>query len=395
MLELADLVLKRDADRRLRGGHQWVFSNEVDPDRSTLQSLAPGQGVRILAHNGRFLGSGYANPHSLIAARILSRNPEHPPGVPLFVHRLKVALSLRERFYPRPFYRLVFGESDGLPGLIVDRYGDCLVVQMTTAGMEAMREAVITALRRVVAPAAILLRNDLPVRRLEGLEPYVEAVGEVPDVLEVPEGQGVFRVSPCHGQKTGWFYDQAANRRRVGSYVRDRRVLDLFSYVGAWGVGSALAGARSVTCVDSSGPALDLLRENARRNQVAAEILEGDVFAVLKALRADQRRFDVVIADPPAFVQRKKDLRRGAEAYRRLNRMALQVVAPDGFLITGSCSYHMPAELFVAGLQAAARHLDRWLQLLERRGQDLDHPVQPAIPETAYLKMFYARVLRT
>ncbi|HYW91744.1 MAG TPA: class I SAM-dependent rRNA methyltransferase [Gammaproteobacteria bacterium] len=393
-MDLADLVLKKDEERRIRAGHLWVFSNEIDTARTGLQAFEPGQPVRIVAHSGKFLGSGYVNPHSLIAARILSRDPEHPPGESLLVHRLKVALSLRERFYERPFYRLAFGESDGLPGLIVDRYGDCLVAQITTAGMEALREPVVAALQRVVRPRAILLRNDQPVRGLEHLERYVEPIGEMPETLEVPEGPGVFRISPHHGQKTGWFYDQADNRARLAPYVRGRSVLDLFSYVGAWGLGAALSGAASVTCVDSSGPALELLLENARRNRQAPEVLEGDAFEVLKALRADQRRFDVVIADPPAFVQRKKDFRRGAEAYRRLNRMALQVTAPDGFLISGSCSYHMPGDAFLQGMQAGARHVDRMLQLLECRGQSLDHPVHPAIPETAYLKMFYVRVLR-
>ncbi|HYW02407.1 MAG TPA: class I SAM-dependent rRNA methyltransferase [Gammaproteobacteria bacterium] len=394
-MELAELFLKKDEERRIRAGHLWVFSNEVDTARSALQAFEPGQPVRILAHDGRFLGSGYVNPHSLIAARILSRDPEHPPGESLLVHRLNVALSLRERFYARPFYRLAFGESDGLPGLIVDRYGNRLAVQITTAGMEALRGAVVTALQRVLAPRGILLRNDQPVRELERLERYVETIGEMPETLDVPEGDGVFRVSPHRGQKTGWFYDQADNRARLAPYVRGRSVLDLFSYVGAWGLGAALSGAERVTCVDSSGPALELLLENARRNRLDPEVLEGDAFDVLKALRADRRHFDVVIADPPAFVQRRKDFRRGAEAYRRLNRMALQVTAPDGFLISGSCSHHMPGDAFLQGMQAGARHLDRVLQLLERRGQSLDHPVHPAIPETAYLKMFYARVLRT
>lgn len=392
-MDLAPLYLKKAEERRIRAGHLWVFSNEVDSQRSPLTAFAPGEPVAVLTAGGKFLGSGYVNPHSLIAARILSRSPEHPPGRSLLVHRLNVALALRERFSPGRHRRLVFGESDGLPGLVVDQFGDVLAVQLNTAGMEALREEVLAALERVLSPRGVLLCNDSPAREPEGLERYTEAVGEVPESTIVEEGGCSFRVPLEGGQKTGWYFDQADNRARLAPYVSNRSVLDLFSYVGGFGVRAGAAGASAVTCVDESGEAVELAGENGERNGVDIEAVEGEAFEVLRALRAEQRKFDVVIADPPAFVKRKKDLRQGARAYQRLHRMALQLVAPDGCLIAGSCSYHMPAARLLDGMQGAARHVDRTLQLVERGGQSRDHPIHPAIPETDYLKMFFTRVL--
>jgi 23S rRNA (cytosine1962-C5)-methyltransferase len=393
-MSLPALYLKPNEDRRLRTGHLWIYSNEVDTRRCNLKDFNPGQTVQILDHHDKYIGSGYVNPNSLICARLLSRDPKHPPDQSLIVHRLNIALSLRQRFYDRPYYRLVFGESDGLPGLVVDRFDDVLVAQLTTAGMETMKTEIIAALQKVLKPRGILLRNDVSPRSLEGLSQVQEVIGEVPEVIRVLEGSCHFEVSLRQGQKTGWFYDQADNRLRLAPYVENMRVLDVFSYVGAWGIQAAAFGARSVTCVDSSATAQTLAQTNAKLNDVNIETITNDAFDVLASLRTQERRFDVVILDPPAFIKRRKDLQAGAQAYRRLNQLALPLIEPGGFLITGSCSFHMATGDLLAHVQAAARHVDRNLQLVEQGLQSRDHPVHPAMPETSYLKMFYMRVLR-
>jgi 23S rRNA (cytosine1962-C5)-methyltransferase len=391
-----ELVLKKDQERRLRAGHCWVYSNEVDTARTPLKDLVPGDPVAIVSHNARWLGWGYANPHSLICARLVSRDRARLLDGALIAQRVGTALAVRERLYAGPFYRLVFGEADGLPGLVIDRYGATLAVQINTAGMERHRDAIVEVLQSALRPDAILLRNDSAARDQEGLRRYVEpALGTVPDPIEVREGGASFLVSLGEGQKTGWFFDQAANRDRLLKYVAGRRVLDVFSYVGAWGVRAACAGAASVLCVDGSERALDGVRRNALRNGVAERVgtERADAFAVLKRLRQSDQRFDVVVLDPPAFVKRRKDLKEGALAYRRLNEAALALLEPDGILVTASCSFHMSRDALLQAVQQAARAAGRTLQLLEEGHQGPDHPVHPAIPETAYLKAFFLRVL--
>ena len=394
--ELRPLRLKPREDRRVRGGHAWIYSNEVDVEATPLLAFAPGTGARIEDHAGKVLGTGYVNPHSLICARVVSRDPAHSLGKSLLVHRLNVALSLRETLFTKPYYRLVYGESDGLPGLVVDRFGDVLVAQITTAGMERVREDILAALEQVLRPRAVLWRNDTSIRALEGLDSYVsDALGEVPERVQLEENATRFEVALREGQKTGWYYDHRMNRRRLQDYVRGKRVLDVFSYVGAWGVQMALAGASEVVCVDASAAALAGTERNAELNGVAGRMsgLQGDAFEALKALRGEQERFDVIILDPPAFVKRKKDLKEGLLAYRRINQMALQVLAKDGILVSASCSYHLPRSLLREAMHEAARHVDRQLQVLEQGHQGPDHPVLPAMPETDYLKAFITRAL--
>ncbi|MBU1190383.1 MAG: class I SAM-dependent rRNA methyltransferase [Gammaproteobacteria bacterium] len=393
--ELAPLRLKKNEERRLRAGHLWVYSNEVDTKQTPLTAFEPGQLVMIEASNGKSLGTGYVNPHSLICARLVSRDPAHALSKSLLVHRLNVALALRERLYDKPYYRLVHGEGDALPGLVVDRYGDVLVVQLTTAGMERAREAVIEALHKVIKPTGILMRNDSPIRVMEGLENYIEAIGDVPDTLDLEENGVRFRVSAQSGQKTGWFYDQRENRARLFRYVKGMRVLDLFSYVGGWGVQAAVAGAREVTCVDASHDALMQVAVNAELNAVQSRVLvrKGDAFDVLRELREAREHFDVIVLDPPAFIKRRKDAKAGLEAYQRINQQAMQVLTKDGILVSASCSYHLEASALQQLVLAASRHVDRSMQILERGRQGADHPMNPAIPETEYLKALYCRVL--
>ena len=393
-MSLPPLILRKNEDRRLRAGHLWVFSNEVDIARTPLKAFQPGDLVEIQSASGHAIGTGYVNPNSLIAARILSRDPQHLPDRSLLVHRLNIALSLRERLYPRPYYRLVFGESDGLPGLVVDRYDDVLVTQITTAGMERLKVDIVAALEKVIKPAVIVFRNDVGVRELEGLPLYTEtALGTAPATVQVEEHGLRFEAPLEGGQKTGWFYDQHDNRARLLRYVKDRRVLDVCSYVGGWSLQAAAHGASEVVAVDSSAAALEWVQKNASANGVKVSLRQQDAFDALKELRETGEKFGVVVLDPPAFVKKRKDLAAGREAYRRLNQLAMQLLERDGMLISCSCSHHMSGEDLLAAIQSAARHLGRDAQVLEQGMQAPDHPVHPAIPETAYLKAFYVRVV--
>lgn len=392
---LPELRLKRGEDRRLTAGHLWVFSNEVDTARTPLPAFEPGAICRVVSERDKFLGYAYVNPHSLICARILGRDAEYPPSKSLLVHRLQIAQSLRRSLYERPFYRLAYGESDALPGLVLDRFGDVVVGQIATAGMEAMRADVEAAVRKAIAPAALLWKNDSGARELEGLPSYVTtAFGEVPEFVEVEEGGVTFRIPLGAGQKTGWFFDQAANRLALRKYVGGARVLDVFSYLGGWGLGALRAGATEVTCVDSSAPALEGLQAAAAANGMKPETIRGDAFEVMEKLHAERRRFDVVVIDPPAFIKRKKDIPKGEAAYRRLNQLAISLLERDGILVSCSCSYHLDPQQLLAAIQRGARHLDRFAQIVEVGGQAPDHPIHPAIPETRYLKAYFCRVVR-
>lgn len=389
------LYLKKNADRRLRAGHLWIYSNEIDVNKSPLASFEAGQVVTIISHQQQPLGTGYINPHSLITARLISRDQQIQLDYALLVQRLQMALSIRNRLFEKPFYRLVFGESDHLPGLVVDRFGNVLVAQITTAGMERVRAEILAALETILRPTAIVLRNDTSVRVLEGLENYVEvAMGTLPAEIVLEENGVQFYVPVLDGQKTGWFYDHRLNRARLGAYVKQQRVLDVFSYSGAWGIQAAVAGAKEVWCVDSSAKAIEYVKKNAVLNGVndRVQTLSGDAFETLKKLRNDGQTFDVIVLDPPAFIKRKKDQQAGEQAYRRLNQLAIQLLNQEGILVSAACSLHLSRDTLLEFLGAASHQVERYLQILEQGHQGPDHPVHPMIPETNYLKAFISRV---
>ncbi|MDH0337706.1 class I SAM-dependent rRNA methyltransferase [Bacillus subtilis] len=395
-MSLPSLRLKANADRRLRAGHLWVYSNEVDVVATPLNAFQPGDQAILEAAGGKPLGVVALSPNNLICARLVSRDVKHVLDKSLLVHRLNVALSLRERLFDKPFYRLVYGDSDLLPGLVVDRFGDHIVVQLASAAMERNKDAVLDALVQVLKPRGVLWKNDSAARDAEGLERYVDtAFGVVPEWVALEENGVKFEAPVLEGQKTGWFYDHRMNRARLAPYVEGKRVLDLFSYIGGWGVQAAAFGASEVFCVDASGFALDGVERNATLNGVAEKVtcVEGDVFEALKELKAAEERFDVVVADPPAFIKRKKDLKNGEAAYRRLNEQAMRLLNKDGILVSASCSMHLPEDDLQNILLGSARHLDRNIQLLERGGQGPDHPVHPAIAETRYIKSLTVRLL--
>ncbi|NYT72672.1 class I SAM-dependent rRNA methyltransferase [Halomonas sp. QX-2] len=391
------LRLNKNADRRLKAGHLWIYSNEVDIKETPLKNFAAGETALVEASNGKVMAVAYVNPHSLIAARVMSRDPEMRLDRSLFVHRFNQALALRQRLYAQPFYRLIHGEGDLLPGLVIDRFGDVLVVQLNTAGMQALADEIVDALEKVIKPEVIVFRNDTGGRRQEGLEAHVDVIkGTLPDEVVLEENGARFVVPVLNGQKTGWFFDHRVNREWVNRNVEGKRVLDVFSYVGGWGVQAAVHGAKEVLCLDSSGPALDQVARNAELNGVQDKVAvsEGDAFEALAALKAEGEEFDVVILDPPAFIKKRKDIPNGERAYARLNREAMRLLGRDGLLMSASCSMHLAPERLMDVVRGAVRHQDRHGQVIFQGHQGPDHPVHPAIPETSYLKALGVRVFR-
>ncbi len=397
--ELPKLYLKKNEERRLNAGHLWVYSNEVDNKKSAVKELEAGSTVALFSDRGKFCGNAYVNPHSLIYGRVYSFRQGQAFDKELLVKRLTAALKLRESLYTFPAYRLVHGEGDLLPGLVVDRYNDVLVVQISTAGMQAMEAEVIDALVDCIKPKGILVRSTSSMRKLEGLEPREEAVfGTVPDVVRIKENDLEFDVPIQAGQKTGWFYDHRDNRKTLQEFCEGKRVLDAFSYLGAWGINALAGGASEVLAIDSSQAACDGAVVNAGLNGFGEDkfkAMKGDVADCLAKLRdTTTDKFDVIVLDPPAFIQRAKDKRKGTEMYRKINSLAAQLLAENGLLVSASCSHHLTdAELQRVALQSA-RGVGQGLQILARGHQGRDHPVHAAIPETEYLKAVFGRLLR-
>ena len=408
---MKNLILKKNEDRRIRAGHLWVFSNEIDTARTPLKAFAAGEPATLADSTGRFLGTVYVNPNSLIAARLVSRKAEDPLNVELIAERLRAALAWREKMYKKPYYRLIHAEGDGLPGLILDRYNDIFVAQVGTAGMEVQKSALAEAVSELFNPAVLLFRNDLAGRELEGLpapsavDAAEVAIGpaleQLPAEIEVLEQDLVFAASLSRGQKTGWFYDQRDSRARAATLAaacgKGGSVLDAFSYVGGFGCAAAAAAeAEQVVFLDASEGALRLAEQNARRNlpQTDAQIICGDAVNLLVDLREAGRSFNLISLDPPAFIKRKKDETAGLGAYQRCNELALDLVAEGGLLVTSSCSQHLGLEAFRQTLARAAARRRKTVQIVGVGRQGADHPVPPAMPELEYLKTFFLRIGR-
>ncbi|MBS0350481.1 MAG: class I SAM-dependent rRNA methyltransferase [Proteobacteria bacterium] len=386
------LHLRKNEEKRLIQGHLWIYSNEVDTQKSPLAQFSSGQLIEVVDARGNFLGTGYINPHTLLCGRLLTKNPHTEINLNFMAQRIQQALDLRQKFFSQPFYRLIYGESDLLPGLIVDRYGDLLVVQITTAGMEQLRELIIYALKDVISPKAILLRNDHGMRATEGLPEYVcSALGEPEKQYLIQENDAQFLVAPWTGQKTGWFYDHRENRRQLQRFVKGKKVLDVFSYLGAWSIQAAKCGAAEVWAVDSSAAALEQCQQNAELNQLKSTIhlCHNDAFDQLKKFIEAKKQFDVIVLDPPAFIKKRKDFSSGFLAYKRLNTLALQLLSNNGILISASCSHHLSLEDLQNVILAASISAKKPVRIIARGHQGLDHPVHPAIPETDYLKCIF------
>lgn len=390
------LSLKKGADKRLKQGHLWIYSNEIDTQKSPLKEFSPGEQVKVVNQGGKEIGTAFVSPSSLIAGRMISRDSGQFMDQSLLTHRLKIALSLREQVFSDESYRLVFGDSDLLPGLVIDRFKDVLVVQISSAGMELLKEEISAALEKVCRPKTILFKNNGKMRSAENLESYVQVgFGEALEEAELCENGVKFLAPVVNGQKTGWFYDHRMNRARLQDYVKGKRVLDLYSYVGGWGIQAAAFGAKSVTCVDSSSLALDYVEKNAALNGLSEQVscIEGDVFDVCRQLKTEGEKFDVVIADPPAFIPKRKDQKAGQVAYQRLNQFAMRLLEKDGLLVSASCSMHLTREALMKAIADSGQTLEKRLQVIEQGGQGADHPVVPVIPETEYLKAIFVRVL--
>jgi len=377
-----EIRLRRGESRRLKLGHPWVFSNEVDEG---LKGIEPGAVVRVVDHRGGPLGVGTANPHSLICIRLFTHG-RRPLDSHLLESRLRQARALRDGLHLGDTYRWVHGEGDRLPGLVVDRYGDGLVVQPLTAGIDALWPALLPLLVKIAEPAWIVLRGDSPARGLEGIEPRVEvAHGDLPEAPVVDEGGLAYRFDPIGGQKTGFFLDQRDNRARWRELCAGEQCLDLFCHTGGFTLAAAAGGASEVVGVDRSEAALALAAVSAEANGLAdrCRFERSDGFTFLEQEQGSWPRINL---DPPAFIKSRKRIREGVAGYEKLHTLALRRLAPGGLLMSSSCSHHLDLPTFLQVVARAASRAGRPVRLLAVTGASMDHPVLPVLPESAYLK---------
>jgi 23S rRNA (cytosine1962-C5)-methyltransferase len=390
--EYPRVVLKRGGDRRVLRGHPWIFSNEIAESPAEAE---PGVPVRVVDGRERPVGVGYYNPHSLIAVRLMRRD-DGPLDRALLSDALAEAAALRERLYPGSgAVRLVHAESDRLPGLVVDRYGDHLVVQVTTAGMERLLPLVLELLLERFEPRCVLARNDTPFRRLEGLTEEVRVLhGELAPGVRLDWEGLALEVDLAGGQKTGFYLDQRDNQRAFLPLAARGSVLDAYCYEGIWGLLALRAGADRLIGVDRSERALERARRHAAANGLEdrAEWRTGEVLEALKAFRAEGRRFDLVVLDPPAFVKNRRSVPAGLKGYLDLNRRGIELVAPGGSLITCSCSHHVRPEVFRDTVAHAAALAGRHVRVLGQGTQSRDHPPLLTASETEYLKCLLLHV---
>lgn len=380
--------LQPGRERRVLAGYPWAFSNEVQM-APALREVPLGGLVHLAGANGRPIGIAGFNRHALIAARLISRDPDARIDEAFLAARIRAALDLRERLFSRPFYRVVHAEADGLPGLIVDRYGEIVVAQANSAMMDRLEAPLTAAIEAVLAPRAIVLRNDSAARTLEGLETGVKvARGTLDGPIRLEENGAVFLADPLGGQKTGWFFDQRPNRAFVAALARGRTAIDVYTHTGAFGIQMAAAGAAHVVAVDRSAPALEVAAQAAALNGVAERMAfrRADAFDELQRLRDRGDQFGVVVVDPPAFVKSKKDLKAGLQGYRKLIRLAARIVEPGGVMLAASCSHHVDPVMFADAVARGLVDAGRTGRILHQAGAGPDHPVHPLLPESAYLK---------
>jgi 23S rRNA (cytosine1962-C5)-methyltransferase len=387
---LARVILQPTQEKRLLAGHSWVFSNEIKSVQADEKPL-PGDLAILVTSSGHEFGLAFYHPNSLIAARLLTRSPKETVDVEFFRKRLADAMAYRESLYPgENAYRLCFGESDGLPGLIIDRYGEILVMQVLSAGIERRLDMVREALETLLKPKAIYLKNDHRTRALEGLPLECKALtGKLPERVPILEGELRFNAALGEGQKTGHYFDQRDNRAFLRPYFKGRSVLDLYCYTGGFAIAAAKAGAKNVFALDSSGPALTLARENAKLNGVEGIVTfdEGDAEAALESFSGLQQPFkpNFIVLDPPSLVPARKHLPKALRLYSKLNALALKALPRGGLLATATCSHHVSREDFVKMLRDAQAKAQRPVRFVALRGQSADHPVLLAMPETEYL----------
>lgn len=385
---LPQITILPGKHKRAKSGHPWIYANEIAMTPET-KALPPGTLVSVVNSGNEPMGTAFFSAHTLVVARMLSKRPAQPFTAAFVAERLRRAIAWRSKLFSEPYYRLAHAEADGLPGLIIDRFGDGLVCQFNTAGLELHREAVLAGIEEALQPEWLLLRNDTTQRELERLPSAVEMVkGSAPSPLEIVENGLTYLSNPADGQKTGWFYDQRLNRAMVAELAKDARVLDAYSYLGGFGLLAAKNGASKVTLLDRSADALDMAAEAAARNglgdQVSTE--RAEVFQALTNYASDGRQFDVVVIDPPAFAKSKKDLQVALRGYRKLARLAAKTVAPGGFLLAASCSHTVDPPSFALETSRGIQESGRSARILRATGASPDHPTHPQLPESAYLK---------
>ena len=388
------ITLNKNEERRIKSGHPWVFSNEI---RDVAGDRTSGIAAELYDAAGGFIGVGHYNPHSLIAFRLVSRQREDIDTDEFYERRISAALAHRQTRYPGlSTFRAVYGESDFLPGLVVDKYGDYLSLQLLSAGMDSRRAQIVAALRKIFAPLGIIARNDVSVRKLEGLDEQVELLwGDVPESVHMEENGLTFQVNLREGQKTGGFLDQKENHLLLRGISAGKNVLDCFCYTGGWAVHAASFGAASVLGIDISARAVAQAGSHARLNKTSDRVRfeECDAFERLRSLHQEGKRFGVIVMDPPAFVKSRKNIAEATKGYLTINRRALDLLEPGGYLITCSCSYHMGREAFRDLLVQAARLAKREVRLVATCSQAADHPVLLSFPESEYLKCFVLQVV--
>ncbi len=382
------LRIKRHHDLRISKGHPWIFSNEIE-NFPALKNLEKGSLIEVNINKEDLFALAYFNPHSLISARILTYNLNQKIDVEFFVEKILAAKTLREKFFDKPFYRLVHSEADFLPGLVIDRFVDIFVCQISTAGMENLSEFLIQALRKIFPNCAIIFRNDVEARRFEGLEPYIRVVkGEIADEIELEENGVKFLTNVKSGQKTGWFFDQRKNREFIGSISKNCDVLDAFCYLGGFGLNALKNGANSVTFIDSSEEVLTKLRSNISRNfaEKNTEVICKKVYDVLEDEEFQKKQFDVVVLDPPAFIKSKKDFFSGLKGYEKLIKLSANLVKKNGILMLTSCSHNATVADLISAANDGFRKSGRKAKLIRTFGAECDHPIHPALKESEYLK---------
>ncbi|MEX2615346.1 MAG: class I SAM-dependent rRNA methyltransferase [Alphaproteobacteria bacterium] len=372
--------------KRVKTGHPWVFSNEIARSEAAFET---GALVNVVGDNGENFGTAIYNPHTLLAGRIVDRRGDVALDADYFEARLRAALVLRDRMFSEPYYRLIHAEADGLPGLIIDRYADAAVIQFNTAGMDRLTDTVVAALDRVFAAGTVILRNDSASREMEGLPKIVTVLrGDGDTPVLVRENGAEFTTHPAAGQKTGWFYDQRSNRGFIASLAANARMIDVFCYGGGFAIQALRAGAASATLVDRSATALDDAAASAARNGVdsCCSVIKADAFEEMERQDAAGERYDIVVADPPAFVRTRKDIGAGSRVYQKMARLAARLVAPGGILFVASCSHHMTPDMFREAVRKGIGDARRSGRILRDAGAGPDHPVHPHLPESSYLK---------
>ena len=376
------IILKKNEEHRIAAGHQWVFSNEIASLRGTPEV---GEVVELLRHDEKFLGLGFYHPHSLISFRFLTSESEEI-GFSFFERRIQHALSLRQRLYPgAETFRLVHGESDFLPGLIIDKYNEYISLQTLSAGMERQIELICDVLESIFHPKAIVARNDVAIRTLEELPVEKKVLRGNSGITIIDDGVK-FEVDVLNGQKTGFFLDQRENRKAIHRYATGGRVLDCFCNEGGFALHASFAKAAFVQGLDISESAIAKAKVNTRLNAANVEFEIGDVAERLKFLGENNKKFDMVILDPPSFTKSKKNIPAALRAYKEINAAAMHLIHAGGFLVTASCSHHITEDGFLSTIEQAAVKAKRRVQLLQFAGAAPDHPVIPAMPETKYLK---------